>query len=245
MIDVDDGAVWRARLEELRRQINGHPGAVARLGWDEVRRTYQVFLGNFADLRALLVRASTDMELAIELVKNVPPFDVREKFQATLDRFIHNYVAATKSLVDHTRRLTQRYGGSPFAVEYEQRKKLVAAAGATAFVNDLRNFVLHRALPLTGHTVRFQRDPIEEFESQAYLQTRSLLEWDGWSSKAKDYLAARGETVDLSAAIEDHMQLVRALYDWLFAQFGELHRVDIDEVNKLVNLYNEVLQGRA
>src|SRR5205085_2788540 len=120
--------------------IRQHAGYLAKRNWDGVSASLSVFMGNAHDLLGLLHQAESDVELAIELIQNVRPDDVARRFQAEVQRRLHNYVASVKSLVDHTRRLMDGYEGHDVRVEYERRKDELVAQPVAAFFNGLRNY---------------------------------------------------------------------------------------------------------
>lgn len=235
------------RLRVLRLEIAQHPGTVANVEWEGVAASLGVFAGNARELAELLRSAATDVELAIELVQNVRPDAVRQQFQVELRRRLHNYAASAGSLVDHTRRLVSRYEtDTEFRRNYEHQKDAVAAAPVTAFFNDLRNFILHRRLPFLGHRMSFSGPAADDqyFESTVTIGAAGLLEWDGWSAAARDYIrAAPDGEINLLEAMEAHGQIIRGLYGWLLPQFEALHSAEVNAANELVGLYNRLLSG--
>jgi len=221
-------------LADLRHQITVHPGRIAWIEWDALSASLGVFRGNAAKLRSMLLDAAKP-PLALQLVQNPPP-----GWRQELQRRLHNYVAATKTLVDHTRRLLALYPDTNLAVEYEPRKNTIATAPVTAFFNDLRNYVLHHRLPFPGHQLSMTGPAAAEqsFESKVLLSTSGLLEWDNWSATSRSFLEAQKGDVDLLLAMNEHRALVEQLYNWLLRQFPVLHGDDLDDVNRLIRDYN-------
>lgn len=113
---------------------------------------FAVFQPNLEELTELLDRAATDHDLAFELIQNVHRPDVRERFHDEISRAMHNHAASTATLIDHTRRLVATLD-KPLREEFERRRDNVAANGEVPFVKGLRNFMLHRSLPLVGHSL--------------------------------------------------------------------------------------------
>jgi hypothetical protein len=79
-----------ARLREPERRITKHPGYQEYLLCLAFERSLTaVFIPNWKELLALLDQVATDPSLALEMVQNVRPPDVREKFQSdTTQRWV-------------------------------------------------------------------------------------------------------------------------------------------------------------
>jgi hypothetical protein len=233
-----------ARLEELRDQIRAHPGTIAFREWKSLGRSLAIFEGNLAELQRHL-RAPTEVPgLGIELVKNVGDTTVREAYSAELDRTLHNLVASAFSLVDHARRLVQGYPPSAFLEEYERRKAAVTDETVAPFLQKLRNYLLHRSQAPIRY--RHSIDNVAGVETNIVgLVSATLLEWDGWGTAASAYIRDCGDGVAIDDAVDRYAGLVRALYDWVFEQFDELHGEDVKASDELRREYNDVLRGQS
>ena len=104
-------------------------------------RSVPVFLPNWREILALLDRAANDGALAMELVQNVRAPTVREQFRAQTIQRLHNYVAGTATLIDHSRRLMKGRSGT-IVSEFETMKTSLEQNPEVPFVKDLRNFTL-------------------------------------------------------------------------------------------------------
>lgn len=229
--------------EAVEREMAAHPGRRAHDEWEGLRRMATVHTRNASEFLGVLNALGEDPVLAMEMVQNVRPPEVRDAVTGEIDQRLHNYVASTVSLIDQTRRLMDRYSNSSMRAEYERRKNDVIAKPVVGFVGDLRNYALHRALPVIDHSVSFTAN--REFRSQVQLSTSALYHWDGWKSVAKCYLEDAGEAVELREAVTDHVAVIEETWEWVFAQHRGLHRADIVGCNELVNEYNWLLSGGA
>lgn len=109
-------------LKAAERRIFEHPGYKERMELQALELSITaVFVPNLRELRALLEAASTNEELAFELIQNVREPTVREQFHAQTTQRLPNYLASAQSLVDHVRRLMRDRAG-PIAKEFERRK---------------------------------------------------------------------------------------------------------------------------
>lgn len=145
----DDESI-QSRLDDVQSRLSEHPGYREYLACEDLRRTINaVFVLNVRTPLAVLTRPTKDQALAVELFQNVRRPDIREGYEAAVTNTLHNYVAGSATLVDHTRRLMDGRTGA-IAEEFERRKTHVANDPKVLFVKNLRNFVLHRAHPFLG-----------------------------------------------------------------------------------------------
>jgi hypothetical protein len=205
---------------------------------------WAVFFGNLIELLALLERASTDLSLAVELVQNAHRPDVRDKFEAELAQRLHNYVAGTMTLVEHSRRIMRDRAG-PTAEEFANKKAELLGNLVVPFIQDLRNFTLHRSLPFFRHNLSITNvgTPEQQFASELRLSVKELLEWDRWSAPSRRFLEEQGDAVALRPVVRQHGELLVAINFWLCHALTEDNKVALAEVDQLVVEYNAALMG--
>ena len=234
----------RAQLDDLQRRIQEHPAHVEYWRCKGLKQTLAVFQVNAGELMALLEQAATDAELAMELVQNVRPPEVRDGFRLGVLRALHNYVASAMTLVDHSRRMMRDRSGQ-IADELEKRKEAFLANPEARFVQDLRNFTLHRELPPLGHKVSMQNlnTPDVTMVSEVQLSVESLRSWDGWTATSLEFLNQQGGAVELRPVIERHRDLVIDMNAWLLNELVDANADLLDEVDELIVERNAVLAG--
>ncbi|HEY3947357.1 MAG TPA: hypothetical protein VGL78_19180 [Solirubrobacteraceae bacterium] len=90
-------------------------------------------------------------------MKLIPGVDdkAREELLAEVTQRLHNYVAGTMTLVDHSRRLLRGRSGA-VVDEFGAKLASVVENPEILFVRDLRNFMLHGSLPLIAHRLRLR-----------------------------------------------------------------------------------------
>lgn len=149
--------------------------------------------------------------------------DQLEMFQLHIVRLLHNYLASAKTLVEHTRILVEElYKDTGFWAEYEAKKKECFIDSPLAqFVQNLRNYTLHRALPFTSTTMKLATGP--DFDSFINLNLSHLRLWDGWSSKAKEFLNTSEEAIRLDEVTNGYTANVEEFYNWFKKRQQELH----------------------
>lgn len=135
--------------------------------------------------------------------------------RADVLRHLHNFLASAKSLVEHTRNfITSTYAETSLLHDYhrEVREKL-APSGVLHFVHDLRNYMLHKGIPLTREQFAWSRDSPETFTITFDL-TR-LRSWRRWSPEALDYLTHSPDHVRIADIVEEYTELVVRFHKWL------------------------------
>jgi hypothetical protein len=231
----------KQRMEAIRAALNAHPGSVAYRRWDTLRRSLTALYGNLGELGGLLAAPATDFLLAAQLAGNMHP-DVQRRSTDEIDRRLLNFGSSAYALVDISRRIVGGYEGTVFFDEYE-RRRLPLSYDAPRFLRDLRNFLQHYSVAPLRYQIELPTgQPPHRFNLD--LDRDALLRWDGWSGSVSRYLETGPEGVPIPEHIADYEAKVRALYDWVMAQFEVLHAEDIDAANVLVTDYNRALTGR-
>lgn len=189
--------------------------------WQVVGRSFTVFSRNTTELMDLLNAPATDVALSLQLMGD--DRGATDAFWEELDQRLHNQLASAVSLVDHTRRLLDHYKADvpTLAEEYVRRNAAVTEMNETAFLRDLRNYLLHygvaptmQSLDLgpghgpgaTGHSVK--------------LSSASLLKWDKWSARSRVYLSSFGDRDGpvLGRDVAAFANAMKDLFAWLFQQ---------------------------
>ncbi len=232
----------QSRLNNAIRRLNEHPGYREYLACEELRRTINaVFVLNLRTLLAVLTRPTQDRALAVELFQNMRRPDIREGYEAAVTNTLHNYVAGSATLVDHTRRLMDGRTG-PIAEEFERRKEHVANDPKVLFIKNLRNFVLHRAHPFLGHTITVT-DQSGQITGEIELSRTDLLTWEKWSSAARAFIRDQPEQIPLGPIVQHHAKLMIELHNWIHHQLAIANRVALEDTNRLVDERNAILAG--
>lgn len=110
-------------------------------------------------------------------------------------RRLHNFLASAGMLVDHTRSHIDRvYGKHSFREEYQQKMEdAFVSSDLAQFVQDLRNYNLHYALPMswTELNLSISSEALPTLSGISFsLSTDELLKWNKWSAGAKRFLEA-------------------------------------------------------
>jgi hypothetical protein len=186
-----------------------------------VRRSWSIFVRNTTALIDLLKSPSSDIGLALQLMDPDPRVGVQ--FWEELDQRLHNQVASAGSLVDHTRPLMDYYRADTPAIvaEFESRNGLIMEMNETAFLRNLRNYLLHYGEPPVVHTLTMGASAgTGGLGHVVKLKAAHLLKWSGWSAQSRRYLSsfADGDGPVLGQVVADYGNAMSELYTWLLDQ---------------------------
>lgn len=158
----------------------------------------------------------------------------RENLERLIDetsRLFHNFLASAKSLVDHTRVIVNRlYFNQEFKKEYD--KKLageLANNPVQKFVQRLRNYTQHYTLPIPELEIEFA----EDIAMSVRLDVELLKQWDGWDKISMSYLKESGDSLCLISLSNKYFVLVEQFYQWLTERQTQLHKSDLENLQKM------------
>lgn len=232
------------RLQAARQRVAEHP-ATRLLGQMQTLRHSidAVFMANFAELVAVLRAPSENFGLALELVQNVRHSPVAERYEGSLVQRVHNYLAGTYTLVEHTRAIMTSQSdelNDRWRVERERR----LGTGEVAFVSDLRRYVQHcahlpvyRRLSMSGPAAAQQQ---ASFTLE--LSGDALRAWEDWLRPARQFIGAK-DSIALLPLFETHFATVVGANRWVLGELAALMPALTAGYNELVVQANAVLTG--
>ena len=190
-----------------------------------------LFFGNYQDLKDFhekLLTPSGTIGLAIAFFKN----ENKEKYLMELYRLLHNYCAAIKTLVDHTRNvhrdLLEKKGAKN---EYEAKvKELFVDSVQSQFLQELRNYILHYDPFSITYCIQWEGGVCT---TPIYLDKRLLLRWTKWSRPVKEFIEAQGKGVGLWHVVESYYRKIHEFYDWLYDRQQEWFGKELSEMDRL------------
>jgi hypothetical protein len=179
-----------------------------------------------------------DPEHGLELMA-VANKEAGEQAHREINRFIHNFVASAKSLVEHTRNfIKEHYSGTILQHAYNARVKAdFSSAPIAQFVEDLRDYMLHKGLPNSGFFFEFDSAAATDFITGVRYRTDMLLEWSRWSPPAKIYIKAAGEYLHIHIFVESYLEKVLQFHAWLEIELQQHHREDLAQLQVMKEDY--------
>ena len=201
-----------------------------------------LFQRNAVELVVLIERFRTG-PAAVEIwaLTNRPKL---EEFQIEVTRLVHNFVAASLSLVGHARRFYEKnYQDNKLFEDYEEEvKKLFAEDPLCQFVQGLRNYCLHKELPDVSSSLTFEEG--QDIKHSISLVKKSILDFD-WNLKAKQFLDSAADEIDLLDTVNQYAAKVTDFYNWVFSRLKKIHGEDTKAVEKKQKELREAIAERT
>jgi len=191
-----------------------------------------IFKANAAELTEIVLRVShPDEGLRFMSQENR---EAGVQMHREVARRLHNFVAAAKTLVEHTRNFMREcYSDTSLYQVYQQRvKEEFSDSPLGHFVQDLRNYMLHKGLPNSEMFLHFSQDPNEP-DKGAQLKTgirypsSSLTEWNGWTALARKFINGGGDFVEILDFSKLYAKKVESFHTWLQNELDLFHAADI------------------
>ncbi|MGK8508199.1 hypothetical protein ACRS5S_09090 [Nocardia asiatica] len=160
---------------------------------------------------------------------------------------LRNFLVSRMAVRDHTYVLVKRYWeadpelardeDSEFMDQYRTKVKTILVKPQFAFLQDLRNYGVHKSLyPFTLHTqfaggymkndIKLDRDKL-------------LSTYSSWSAPAKQYIESHDGEVDLLTPMEEWSKACREFYEWFHGAITIHHMEDFQAVERAWEEYQE------
>lgn len=223
-------------IDKIKNKIHESEGYKIGTKIDILSISSYVFKRNYTELKDALLTYSLP-QVYIKL------WDVRKrknlyKFQKEIIRLFHNFLSSSGSLIEHTRIFVREtYKSTQFGEEYTNKiKKEFDNSLLAHFIKDLRNYILHKGIPLIKPNL-----PLEQDQAFFLISVYKLQQWDGWTKKSKEYLNSLKYDIKLHEIINEYETKVANFYKWLGKRLNELHEKDFIELKKLQDKYGQLI----
>ena len=228
------------RLRAILEEINNSEAIKIYYRLRTLGVNFFVFGRNFEELQNVLnLTEQPEKMLALWSLRNRPKLEL---LMQEVTRLMHNFLASAKTLVDHTRVLIRDwYQGTKF-LEAQVAKRFTSNS-LVGFVEGLRNYSLHYALPFTGAT--FSIGKIEKGQSSLSdlrfsfsLSKSELLRWAKWPAKAKVYLQKAEEEIEIRTFVVPYYHQIENFHLWMYKRLQEIHA---DQLSWLSEMRSQAL----
>lgn len=231
-------------LKSLTDAVENSPEQALIYEIESIKWSFRIFRGNFLELVGPLKLLEEKPE-AIKLWSVDKKKELYRVFEE-VGRLLFNFVASAMMLVDHTRRHVRKlYTGtrySDFLREYDDEvKKRFASSANHQLAQGLRDYIQHRNLPPVGSRIAYNRHA--GLSKMFRISTKSLLEWDKWKPLARAKLENMDEHFPLRQFAEEYYAEVESFYKWLWNRQAELHREDVERLNKMKEKAREAFRN--
>ncbi|MEO7098248.1 MAG: hypothetical protein ABI162_02720 [Luteolibacter sp.] len=150
-------------------------------------------------------------------------------FENHMIRYLHNFLAAVKTMVEHTRNMMRGDSISPkHRLEYQEQIKIRFSDDLSKFVEDFRNYTLHFGLPKISHICT-----IPEEKWQIALNLHQLHDWEGWTARSKNFIATHPEQIRLAWLVSSYLQKAMEMHEWLIQSFMKHYNQEFEEFDRL------------
>lgn len=202
--------------------------------------SFNIFSGNFIEVKkacSIVENPEIGLKLMSESMK-----EAGTQAHMEVMRLFHNFLAAAKSLVDHTRVFVdEHYAGTGFKQAYEQKVQAeIANDPLMKFIQDLRNYMLHRGLPNGSMSLTITQDPetnTQDFVTTVSIDREKLLQWDRWTKPSQTFLASAEKRIKISDISIAYGDRILAFYEWFDHKLEKHHEGDIFTFMKLQKEY--------
>jgi hypothetical protein len=213
--------------------LKASPQWKLRAQLEELAFAFRLHHANYQEIKRLMKAIAADEETILRLwdVENRTALDnVIE--EAT--RLLFNFLSSANALVDHTRlHVRKLYASSPFLEEYQaQLAQRLAKTPLRRFVQGLRNYSLHRRIPIVTATLTWK--PGQPLKNQLMLDMSELARWRRWDGTSKKYMATLGEHHPLEQLLDDYMTLITSFYEWLREREMDIHRTALRKLEQRI-----------
>jgi|GEM_PF-6102242 len=131
-------------------------------------------------------------------------------FRENIVLLIFNYLAAVKTLADHTRNLYREHG-STLMPDYERRKDELAKDELIRFMHDLRDYFVHYRPPELNTNYIFNPDGLI---IQVQLIPKKLLEGYAWKASARSFLQKQNQPLNVKDIFTEYQAKIEGFHTW-------------------------------
>ena len=215
-----------AEYKRLRDEYFASQGVTIHNTLNRLRTSYYIYGVNHKELIGLL-----DYYESMEGIMDLWPLERRPRLRRFLDevnRRLHNLTSAARALVDHSRQtVSTLYEGSEFVERYQRKvTEAFEDCPVSRFVQDLRNYILHREHPAIVAELR-------PSTADVVFQKRRLVQWDRWTPQARSFLDQCPENFSLRTVLTQYHEKVSVFYDWLYDEQMAIHRGEFEVTHAL------------
>ena len=227
-------------IHELTKRINQHPGN--RLGnrLEQLKRVFEAWAGFSISFSELLDKCEKDDEFMSELMRNVGDRTNQQWIIRSLDQATIAYSAGFGAVIDQSRAVVQAQSKA-IQDEYSRRASTIMKGHPGGpFLAKLRNYVLHNVAAPWSFSGTFG----EESTARVALDSASLLEdKKAWSRDAKDFIAASGESIQLSPLIAPYFEAMVEHIGWIFPTVVRANARILQDCDEFIEKRNLLLSG--
>lgn len=232
MQDLNDN-LGKLSFAELVERLEHHPGKTVNTHRRSITVSFYIFHQNYQELVKLLDALAKPETIHLRATEQRENHEIVMREVA---RRLHNFLCAAESLGSHARRIIKiMYNGMPFEKEYLNRVQETFHTPFAGFVQDMRDFMVHRAvLPFSDRIyVKLDNGKVVNRYLGICLTRSSLLKWERWQASSRKYLEGLdNDEIDLLEVVSRYASTVRSFYRWLDQKQRQIHGNELEEFRK-------------
>jgi len=223
---------------ELRHRIDESKGKDVRSTLFSLKTTYLVFEKNYRELKTTIGKYNKGEVSLIPYMLPEKKSDADNIF-IEITRVFYNYLSSALSLRDHERSIRNcENEDSAFVRNNDDKvKKLFIDVPKARFIQDLRNYTVHRSLPITGAEVKVNQ---EKQTQKVFIDAVKIKKWHGWTSVPKKYLKTIDKHIDIEEISDDYFDRATSFYKWFSDEYRILYSCNLSELGKLEKRWDEI-----
>lgn len=227
-------------IEDLEKRINQHPGNRLADRLDQLKRVFEAWAGFSTSFSDLLNKCENDEEFMAELMRNTGDRAKQQWIIRSLDQVTIAYTAGLGAVIDQSRAVVQAQSKT-IQDEYAKRATAITKDHPDGpFLAKLRNYVLHNVAAPWSFSGTFG----ETSTARVALDCAALLEdRKAWSSEAKNFIKASGESVHLSPLIAPYLEAMVEHIGWIFPTVVQANAKLLQDCDELIARRNLLLTG--
>lgn len=176
-----------------------------------VKRMSYLLQGNVSQYRALIAMLQ-DPAVSFPILDDPV---AHGELLGEAERLLHNVLTAMSTRVDQQRRFMSVYFSDDPILMQEHRDRVASdfkASTEATFLKGLRHFITHRQLPVAQSQEIYTARSVRISFS---LSTAPLLEWDGWNTGTRAWIAGHGEHVPIVDIVDTYARVADEFDRWL------------------------------
>lgn len=216
-------------VDYIMTTIRELPIYQTRSKYIELKHTRYIFARNYQELRAFL---SNSQEEWLNSLGN----DSAKRHQLLeTARLVHNFVASAMMLKDHSNRVAEKVFSDKPLKMYEKKATETFRDNTTCgFIQELRNYTLHRNLPITGLSVHLS-NITQSATTYLFLDKSALLEWSKWQAKGKIFLKNQPDEIPIEGFSTEYYEIVRDFHKWMETHFESVYSKELKSLFEIIN----------
>lgn len=230
-----------SRAYELFKQLHASSGMVY-LNRRKLRAfTVNIFHGNFGELMKAC-EIVENPQIGLKLMSEEHRKTLGTQAHMEVMRLFHNLLAAAKSLIDHTRVFVDYYYHNTLLMQAYRQKVQADFADdpLMRFIQDLRNYMLHRGLPGGSMSLSMTKDietNAQEMKSTVGIDKKAIEKWDRWTKPSRQFLASADDEIKISQIARAYGERVVEFAEWFDTKLHKHHEDDIAAFERLQKEY--------